>query len=118
MHNLRREVLGEKHPIRSMADLATTYHNQGRYGEAEVFHKTALDLRRYIFGEDHPHTTQSIMCLASTQESLQQMRSLVRPVQSLAVTQVRNSEERNPRHSSLREVMHVLFRSFREGRSH
>lgn len=35
--DLRREVLGEKHPdtIRSMADLATTYHTQGRYEEAE-----------------------------------------------------------------------------------
>ncbi|KAH7124375.1 hypothetical protein EDB81DRAFT_664698 [Dactylonectria macrodidyma] len=33
--NLRRSVLGEKHPdtIRSMADLAATYHTQGRYVE-------------------------------------------------------------------------------------
>jgi cytochrome c-type biogenesis protein CcmH/NrfG len=34
---LQRDVLGKKHPntIRSMADLATAYHTQGRYNEAE-----------------------------------------------------------------------------------
>ncbi|KAH7111892.1 P-loop containing nucleoside triphosphate hydrolase protein [Dactylonectria estremocensis] len=118
--DLRREVLGEKHPdtISSMASLATTYNAQGRYDEAEVLHKTALDLRRHILGEDHPYTTQSTMYPASTQESSQQMQSLVRPVQSLAVTQVRDSEERKSRRRSLREVMHMRVRSFRKWRSH
>ncbi|SCO84731.1 uncharacterized protein FRV6_08858 [Fusarium oxysporum] len=80
--NLRREVLGKKNPdtIRSMASLAVTYHAQGRYDKAEVLHQTALDLRRHILGDSHPDTMQSIAYLSSTQQALQHMRSLERPV--------------------------------------
>ncbi|KAH7302952.1 P-loop containing nucleoside triphosphate hydrolase protein [Stachybotrys elegans] len=44
---LRREMLGEKHPdtIRSMADLATTYHEQGHYSKAESMDLDVLELR-------------------------------------------------------------------------
>uniref|UniRef100_A0A8H7NHI4 NB-ARC domain-containing protein n=1 Tax=Bionectria ochroleuca TaxID=29856 RepID=A0A8H7NHI4_BIOOC len=93
--NLQREVLGEKHPdtISSMADLATTYHIQGRYDETFQLHQTALELRQHVLGENHPDTMQSMTYLASTQDSLQQLPSLVEPVQSLTVKQVRESEE-------------------------
>ncbi|EXK76699.1 hypothetical protein FOQG_18568 [Fusarium oxysporum f. sp. raphani 54005] len=65
---LRRKVLGEKHPdtIRSMADLATTYHAQGRYDEAESIYQEALELRREVLGEKHPDTISSMASLAAT----------------------------------------------------
>ncbi|KAK4206669.1 P-loop containing nucleoside triphosphate hydrolase protein [Rhypophila decipiens] len=57
-YDLRRAVLGEKHPdtIRSMADLATTYNAQGRYAEAEPMNINILELRREVLGEKHPDT--------------------------------------------------------------
>ncbi|SCO84729.1 uncharacterized protein FRV6_08856 [Fusarium oxysporum] len=65
---LRRAVLGEKHPgtIRSMADLATTYHAQGRYDKAESIYQEVLDLRREVLGEKHPDTIDSMASLATT----------------------------------------------------
>ncbi|RYO85585.1 hypothetical protein DL764_009145 [Monosporascus ibericus] len=67
-YELRREVLGEKHPdtIRSMADLATTYHQQGRYDKAEPIKIEALELRREVLGEKHPDTIWSMAELATT----------------------------------------------------
>ncbi|KAK4442002.1 hypothetical protein QBC34DRAFT_456758 [Podospora aff. communis PSN243] len=66
-YELRREVLGEKHPdtIWSMASLATTYHQQGRYGEAEPMKIKVLELRREVLGEKHPDTIRSMAELAT-----------------------------------------------------
>jgi tetratricopeptide (TPR) repeat protein len=66
--DLRREVLGEKHPdtIRSMASLAATYHEQGRYNEAEPMKLKALQFRREVLGEKHPDTMKSMADLADT----------------------------------------------------
>ncbi|KAJ3469775.1 hypothetical protein MRS44_003840 [Fusarium solani] len=66
--DLRRDMLGEKHPdtIRSMANLAATYHEQGRYDEAERLKDKALDLRRDMLGEKHPDTIRSMADLAAT----------------------------------------------------
>ncbi|KAF4473625.1 Nephrocystin-3 [Colletotrichum fructicola Nara gc5] len=65
---LRRDVLGEKHPdtIDSMASLATTYHSQGRYDEAEKISVEVLELRRDVLGEKHPDTIWSMASLATT----------------------------------------------------
>ncbi|SCO87701.1 uncharacterized protein FRV6_11828 [Fusarium oxysporum] len=84
---LRRKVLGEKHPdtIRSMADLAATYHaqgrhdedeeiavkvldlrRQGRHDEDEEISVKVLDLRRQVLGEKHPDTIGSLADLATT----------------------------------------------------
>ena len=70
---LWRDVLGEKHPdtIRSMADLAATYHAQGRYNEAEKIKEEVLALRRNALGEKHPDTLQAMHDLAVTWNSLQ-----------------------------------------------
>ncbi|KAK8031893.1 hypothetical protein PG990_001627 [Apiospora arundinis] len=66
--SLRTKVLGEKHPdtIRSMAELATTYHTQGRYDEAEKIYLEVLGLRREVLGEKHPDTITSMAELAAT----------------------------------------------------
>jgi hypothetical protein len=55
---LRREMLGEKHPdtIRSMANLAATYHGQGRWNEAEAIKVEVLALWRELLGEKHLDT--------------------------------------------------------------
>jgi tetratricopeptide (TPR) repeat protein len=65
---LRWGVVGEKHPdtIWSMADLAATYHAQGRYSEAEPIFQEALDLRREVLGEKHPDTIASMAALSAT----------------------------------------------------
>ncbi|ENH75855.1 Nephrocystin-3 [Fusarium oxysporum f. sp. cubense race 1] len=66
--DLRRNVLGEKHPdtISSMASLAATYHAQGRYDEAERIDQEVLNLRREVLGESHPDTIGSMASLAAT----------------------------------------------------
>ncbi|KAH7302951.1 hypothetical protein B0I35DRAFT_447576, partial [Stachybotrys elegans] len=60
--------LGEKHPdtIRSMAELATIYHQQGRYDEDEDISVKVLDLRRQVLGEKHPETLQAMHDLAQS----------------------------------------------------
>ncbi|KAK6709693.1 hypothetical protein SNK04_010641 [Fusarium graminearum] len=65
---LRRKVLGEKHPdtIRSMANLAATYHAQGRYDEDEEISVKVLELQREVLGEKHPDTISSMADLAAT----------------------------------------------------
>ncbi|KAH7147275.1 hypothetical protein DER46DRAFT_615113 [Fusarium sp. MPI-SDFR-AT-0072] len=65
---LRWKVLGEKHPdtIRSMADLAATYHAQGRHDEDEEIAVKVLELRRQVLGEKHPDTIRSMAALATT----------------------------------------------------
>ncbi|KAL8398599.1 hypothetical protein RB596_005941 [Gaeumannomyces avenae] len=67
-YGLRKKVLGDKHPdtIRSMADLATTYHNQGRYDKAEKMKVEVLALRRDVLGDKHPDTIRSMAELATT----------------------------------------------------
>ena len=67
VYEFRRKRLGEKHPdtIRSIANLATTYHAQGRYEEAEKISVEVLALRRDVLGEKHPDTIQSMASLAT-----------------------------------------------------
>jgi len=67
-YELRKRKLGEKHPdtIRSMADLAVTYHAQGRYKESEKIDVEVLALRRDVLGEKHPDTIESMASLAAT----------------------------------------------------
>ncbi|KAJ9419047.1 hypothetical protein FOXG_16268 [Fusarium oxysporum f. sp. lycopersici 4287] len=117
---MRRGVLRGKHPdtISSMADLAATYHQQGRYDEAFQLHQTAFHLRCLVLGENHPDTMQSVAYLASTREALQQLPYLIEPAQSLAVTQVHESEEGKLRDRSLREVMRGKVGRFRKWGSH
>ncbi|KAM7196692.1 hypothetical protein V8F33_006032 [Rhypophila sp. PSN 637] len=70
-YDLRREVLGEKHPdtIRSIVNLAVTYHQQGRYAEAESMKINVLELQREVLGEKHSDTIESMADLAITWNS-------------------------------------------------
>jgi len=49
-------VLGKEHPDRltSMANLASTYRNQGRWKEAEELEVGVMETRKRVLGEEHP----------------------------------------------------------------
>jgi hypothetical protein len=63
-----QRVLGEEHSdtLISMANLATTYSNQGRWTEAEKIEVQVLETSRRVLGEKHPDTLISMANLAST----------------------------------------------------
>ncbi|KAK4043752.1 hypothetical protein C8A01DRAFT_43319 [Parachaetomium inaequale] len=67
-YEFRLKRLGEKHPdtILSLANLATTYHQQGRYEESEKMGIEVLALRRDVLGERHPETIRGMANLAAT----------------------------------------------------
>lgn len=61
-------LLGKEHPdtLRSMSQLALTYHNQGRWKEAEELEVKVLEITQKILGKEHPNTLMSMIYLAST----------------------------------------------------
>jgi hypothetical protein len=63
----RKRVLGDEHPdtLTSMANLASTYREQGRWDEAFALMETCFQRRRQILGERHPYTQSSLNTLNS-----------------------------------------------------
>ena len=57
-----------EHPdtLTSMASLASTYWNQGRWNEAEQLELQVMDLRKKVLGAEHPDTLTCMENLAST----------------------------------------------------
>jgi hypothetical protein len=49
-----------------MANLASTYWNQGRWKEAEELNIGVMKIRKRVLGEEHPHTLIIMANLAST----------------------------------------------------
>ncbi|KAF6788995.1 Kinesin light chain 5 [Colletotrichum sojae] len=66
--SIRTEILGQEHPstLTSMADLALTYMNQGRWKEAEELEVRVMEMNKTVLGEEHPDTLTSMANLAST----------------------------------------------------
>ena len=64
----RKKLLGAEHPdtFTSMAYLASTYRNQGRWNEAEQLEIQVMDMRKKLLGAEHPDTLTSMANLAST----------------------------------------------------
>jgi len=60
-------VLGEEHPstLTSMANLASTYRNQGRWKEAEELDVRVMETSLRVLGEEHPSTLTSIESAAT-----------------------------------------------------
>jgi tetratricopeptide (TPR) repeat protein len=50
----------------SMANLASTYRNQGRWKEAEELEVQVMETRERVLGEEHPDTLTSMANLAVT----------------------------------------------------
>lgn len=72
--DLRREVLGEKHPdtVTSLSNLGVGYACLGHRQEALVLEKQALDTRREILGDKHPDTAIALGNLGSNYDALGQ----------------------------------------------
>ncbi|OBS15388.1 hypothetical protein FPOA_13777 [Fusarium poae] len=64
----RKAKLGVDHPdtLTSMANLASTYRNQGRWEEAEKLFVEVMETSKAKLGVDHPDTLTSMANLAST----------------------------------------------------
>jgi hypothetical protein len=67
----RRCILGFDHPhtLTSMANLAATYRDQGRWEEAEKLEVEVMETRKSKLGLDHPDTLTSMANLAFTWHS-------------------------------------------------
>ena len=63
-----QKVLGLEHPttLTSMANLASTYRNQGRWKEAEELEVQVMETSSRVLGLEHPSTLTSMDSLAST----------------------------------------------------
>jgi len=63
-----KRVLGEDDlgTLTSMANLALTYSNQGRWKEAEELEVQVIETRKRVLGEEHPDTLTSMANLAFT----------------------------------------------------
>jgi Tetratricopeptide repeat len=61
-------VLTAEHPdtLRSMANLAATYRQQGRWNEAEKLQVNVMEMSQRLFGAEHPDTLRSMSNLAAT----------------------------------------------------
>jgi Tetratricopeptide repeat len=59
-------VLSIDHPdtLTSIANLALTYRNQGRWKEAEQLFVQVMETRKTVLGVDHPDTLASMNNLA------------------------------------------------------
>ena len=62
-----KQVLEDDHPdtLTSIANLASTYRNQGHWKEAETLDVVVMEKRKQVLGDDHPDTLASVANLAS-----------------------------------------------------
>lgn len=65
---ISKRVLGGEHPstLTSIANLALTYRDQGRWKEAEELGEQVLESRKRMLGHKHPDTLASMNNLALT----------------------------------------------------
>ena len=56
------QLLGDEHPstLTSMANLASTYQNQGKWKEAEALQVVVMEKSKQLLGDEHPDTLRSI----------------------------------------------------------
>ena len=66
--DMRKKLLGAEHPdtLISMANLAITYRDQGRWNEAEKLQVQVMDTSKKLLGAEHSHTLTSMANLATT----------------------------------------------------
>ena len=59
---IRKEVLGEKHPCyaESLESLGDLYEWQGNSAKAEPLYHQALEIRKEVLGEKHPDYADSL----------------------------------------------------------
>ena len=61
-------LLGEEHPntLTSMANLAATYKDQGKWKEAEALEEVVMEKTKHALREEHPDTLTIMTNLAAT----------------------------------------------------
>jgi len=66
----RKRVLGTEHPdtLSSMANLASTFWNQGRWKEAEELEVQVMETSLRVLGAEHPDTLTSMNNLSFTRK--------------------------------------------------
>ena len=67
--------------LTSMANLASTYSNQGRWKEAEELEVGVLETTKRVLGEEHPSTLTSMANLAFTWKAQSQDAKAVNLIQ-------------------------------------
>ncbi|PVH92417.1 hypothetical protein DM02DRAFT_543709, partial [Periconia macrospinosa] len=69
---VNKGMLGDNYPsmLTSMASLASTYCNQGRWAEAEALEVQVMEISMTTLGDSHPNTLTSMKNLAFTWKSL------------------------------------------------
>ncbi|KAF2185808.1 hypothetical protein K469DRAFT_777737 [Zopfia rhizophila CBS 207.26] len=67
----RKKVLGPEHPdmLTTMANLALTYRNKGRWDEAEELVVQVMETCKRVLGPEHPDTLISMNNLSFTWKS-------------------------------------------------
>jgi hypothetical protein len=67
----RKRVLGNEHPdtLTSMANLASTYWDQGRWAEAEDLQVQVIETTKRVLGDEHPNTLITMHNLAFSLQS-------------------------------------------------
>ena len=78
----QKQVLGPEHPdtLASMANVALTYGDQGRWKEAEQLQVQVLETQKQVLGPEHPDTLTSMANLAYTWKSLGNIRDVLAPM--------------------------------------
>jgi hypothetical protein len=66
-----KTVLGPEHPdmLTSMANLISTYQNQGQWTEAEKLEVQVIETRKIVLGPEYPSMLTSMANLALTYQN-------------------------------------------------
>jgi hypothetical protein len=103
----RKIVLGAEHPdtLMSMASLASTYWNQGRWNEAEKLDMQVMEARKIVLGAEHPDTLSSMANLAYAWQSQRRLPDALALME--ACCRLRN-KVLGPDHPHTRDSFHAL----------
>ncbi|PKS05676.1 hypothetical protein jhhlp_008196 [Lomentospora prolificans] len=79
-----------------MANLASTYRDQGRWDEAEKLFVQVMETRKLKLGDDHPSTLTSMANLAFTWKAQGRLTDALSLMRSCASSQQRTLGLRHP----------------------
>jgi hypothetical protein len=85
--------------LTSMANLASTYSNQGRWKEAEELQVKGLEISSTVLGEEHPSTLTDMHNLASTYKNQGQWKKAEELEVHVVETRKRVLGEEHPGHA-------------------
>ncbi|RHZ61472.1 uncharacterized protein CDV56_109014 [Aspergillus thermomutatus] len=102
-----KTVLGAEHPVTlaSMANLASTYRNQGRWNEAEKLGVQVMETSKTVLGAEHPDTLTIMANLAYTWKSQRRLPDAIALME--ACCRLRN-KALGPDHPDTRDSFHAL----------